>query len=134
MDNTADRKSIAPLLIFFIIVAGFCTLFKTWLNSKGINPAVLGFANILLFILSLAVLSLQKKAMKNPNPQVFIRSIMLGSFIKLIVIAVAVMLYLVIAGEKKSVYAVVASMFLYIVYTAIDVRLASKLNRKNGGS
>jgi hypothetical protein len=95
---------------------------------------VLGFGNILLFILSLAVFSIQKKALKNTNPQVFVRAIMLGTFIKLMVIAIAVAIYLVASGEGRSVYAVIASMVLYVVYTIIDVRIASKLNRKNGSS
>ena len=50
------------------------------------------------------------------------------------VIAIAVAIYLVASGEDRSVYAVIASMVLYIVYTIIDVRIASQLNRKNGSS
>ena len=72
--------------------------------------------------------------MQNPNPQASVRSIMLGSFIKLMVIAVAVVIYLVAAGEKRSIYGVFAFMALYVVYTVLDARVASKLKRKNGGS
>lgn len=134
MDKTTERKIIFPLFIFFMIVNGFCTISRTWLTEKGIDPVVLGFGNITLFILSLAVFLIQKKAMQNPNPQAFVRSVMLGTFIKLLVIAIAVTVYLVAAGENKSIYAVIGSMVLYIVYTVIDVRIASNLNRKNGGS
>lgn len=134
MDKATERKIISPLFIFFMMVAGFCTIFKTWLTEKGIDPGVLGFGNVILFILSLSVFLLQKRAMQNENPQVFVRSIMLGTFIKLMVIAITVTVYLVAAGENKSIYAVIGSMVLYIVYTVIDVRIASNLNRKNGGS
>lgn len=134
MDKKAESKQVIPLFLFFMIINGFCTLSKTWLGSKGIDPVVLGFGNLILFILSLAVFALQRKAMQNPNPQAFVRSIMLGTFIKLMVIAIAVTVYLVVAGENKSIYAVIASMVLYIVYTVIDVRIASNLNRKNGSS
>ncbi|CAN5757381.1 hypothetical protein BH10BAC2_BH10BAC2_07650 [soil metagenome] len=134
MDKTTERKTIFPLFIFFMIVNGFCTISRTWLTEKGINPVVLGFGNIILFILSLAVFLIQKKAMGNDNPQAFIRAIMLGTFIKLMVIAIAVTVYLVAAGENKSIYALIGSMVLYIVYTVIDVRIASSLNRKHGGS
>jgi len=134
MDKTKESKNIAPLFILFMIVTGFCTVAKTWLTAKNIDPIVLGFGNIILFILSLAVFSIQKKAMQNPNPQVFVRSIMLGTFIKLMVIAIAVLIYLVAAGENRSIYAVIACMVLYIIYTVIDVRIASNLNRKNGSS
>lgn len=134
MDKAEEKKIIAPLTAFFFIVTGFCSFFKTWLAAKNIDPWVLGFGNLILFILSLAVFSIQKKSLNNGNPQVFVRAIMLGTFIKLMVIAVAVVVYLVVAGEQRSIYAIIASMFLYIVYTIIDVRIASKLNRKNGGS
>jgi hypothetical protein len=134
MDKTTERKLIIPLFIVFMIINGFCTLSKTWLAVKGIDAVVLGFGNIILFILSLVVFLLQKKGMQNPNPQAFVRSIMLGTFIKLMIIAIAVTIYLVAAGENKSINAIIASMVLYIVYTIIDVRIASNLNRKNGSS
>jgi hypothetical protein len=134
MDKTKENKTIAPLFILFMIVTGFCTITKTWLTSKNIDPVVLGFGNIILFILSLAVFSIQKKAVQSPNPQVFVRSIMLGTFIKLMVIAIAIVIYLVAAGENRSVYAVIACMVLYIFYTVIDVRIAMNINRKNGSS
>ena len=134
MDKTTENKTIAPLIVFFILVTGSCSFLKSWLTSKNIDPLVLGFANVLLFILSLAVFSIQKKAMQNPNPQAFVRSVMLGTFIKLMVIAIAVVIYLVAAGENRSVYAIIASLVLYAVYTVIEVRIASKLNRKNGSS
>ena len=132
MDKAAENKLVAPLLVFFIIVTGFCTMFKTWLALKNIDPLVLGFSNVLLFILSLAIVSMQKKSLNNKNPQVFIRAIMLGTFIKLMVIAIAVTIYLVAAGEQRSIYAILAAMFLYLVYTVIEVRISSKLNRRNG--
>lgn len=125
-------KSVVPLFIVFMVVNGFCTVFKTWLGSKGIDPVVLGFANILLFLLSLLVLMLQRRALKNPNPNVFVRSVMAGTFIKLIVIAIAVTTYLLVAKENKNVYGIVGGMVLYFVYTIIEVRTATKLNRQHG--
>lgn len=134
MDKREDSKPIVPLFIFFMLVNIFCTASKSWLAARNINPLVLGFGNIILFILSLAVYLIQKKAMQNSNPQVFVRSVMLGTFIKLMVIAIAVMIYIVVAGEKRSVYAIIASMGLYVVYTVLEVRIATKQNKRNGGS
>jgi hypothetical protein len=134
MDNKIVRRAVVPLFIFFIIVNAFCTIFKTWLTHKSIDPIVLGFANFILFIISLAIFLMQRSALKNPNPNAFVRSVMAGTFIKLFGIGVAVTLYLFLAGENKSVYAIVAAMFLYIVYTVIEVNTASKMNKKNGGN
>jgi hypothetical protein len=57
---------------------------------------------------------------------------MAGTFIKLAVIAIAVVAYLKLAGQNKSVFAVVAGIGLYFIYTFIEVKSASRLNRKNG--
>lgn len=122
---------MVPLFIFFMVVNAFCTLFKTFLSEKGIDPVVLGFANLILFVLSLGIFLMQRKALQNPNPNAFVRSVMAGTAIKLFAIGIAVTLYLFVAGENKSVYAVVAAMFLYIVYTIIEVNTASKMNRNN---
>ena len=134
MDNKSLGKAVIPLFMVFMLVNGFCTLFKNWISEKGIDPVVLGFANILLFLLSLVILLMQRKALKNPNPQVFIRSVMAGTFIKLIVIAGAITGYLLMAGENKNVYGIIAGMVLYLIYTVIEVRTASKLNKQHGSN
>lgn len=132
MEKTKDRNAIVPLFIFFIIVNSFCLLFKNWLTSKGIDPLVLGAGNSILFFLSVIIYFMQKKSLQNPNPNVFVRSVMAGTFIKLVVIAGAVIIYLLSAGENKSNYAVLAAMGLYFVYTFIEVKTVSKLNKEHG--
>lgn len=132
MEQKVMGKAVVPLFIVFMAVNGFCTFFKNWLAEKGIDPVVLGFANVLLFLLSLGILLMQRRALKNPNPNVFIRSVMAGTFIKLIVIAVAVTTYLLMVGDQKNVFGIVGGMVLYLIYTVIEVRTATKLNRQHG--
>ncbi len=132
MEKTKDRNAIVPVFIFFIMVNSFCLLFKNWLTSKGIDPLVLGAGNSILFFLSVIIYFMQKKSLQNPNPNVFVRSVMAGTFIKLLVIAGAVIIYLLTAGENKSNYAVLAAMGLYFVYTFIEVKTVSKLNKEHG--
>jgi len=45
-----------------------------------------------------------------------------------------VTIYLITAGENKSVYGVVAAIGLYFVYTFIEVKSASRLNNQHGRS
>lgn len=132
MEKTKDRNAIVPLFIIFMVVNSFCLLFKNWLTSKGIDPLVLGAGNSILFFLSVIIYFMQKKSLQNPNPNVFVRSVMAGTFIKLVVIAGAVIIYLLSAGENKSNYAVLAAMGLYFVYTFIEVKTVSKLNKEHG--
>jgi len=130
-----DRKrtnGIISLFILFIIVNSFCFLFKNWLDAKNIDHLVVIGANCILFVLSATVHYMHKKAAQNKNPYAFVRSVMAGTFIKLVVIAIAVIIYLKLAEENKSVYAVAAGIGLYFIYTFVEVRSAQRLNKKNG--
>lgn len=132
MAKKADSKAIVPMFIFFITVNSFCLLFKDWLTAKGTDPVVLGIGNCILFILSVIIFFMQKKSLQNTNPNVFVRAIMGGTLLKLIVIAGTVVIYLISAGEKKSIYAVIACMGLYFVYTFIEVKTVSRINKEHG--
>lgn len=132
MEKKKDQKAIVPLFIFFMAVNSFCLLFKNWLDAKGIDHIVLGIGNCILFFLSVIIYFMQKKSLQNPNPNVFVRIVMAGTLIKLVVIACAVSIYLLIAGKNKSNYAIVASMALYFVYTFIEVKTVSRLNKEHG--
>ncbi len=134
MDKQQEQKLIMPSFVLFLVVSGFCTVFRDWLTAKEIDPIVLGFGNLLLFILTLIIFRIQKRALNNTNPNVFVRSVMAGTTIKLFVIALAIVLYVAFAGEQKSLYAIVGIMVLYIIYTVIEVKAILKLNRKDGGN
>ncbi|HRI22031.1 MAG TPA: hypothetical protein PLA68_13810 [Panacibacter sp.] len=132
MAKTTDQKALAPLFIFFMLVNAFCLFFKDWLDSKNIDHFVVGIGNCILFFLSVVIYFMQKKSLQNTNPNVFVRSIMAGTFIKLIVIAGAVVIYLLAAGENKSNYGIIAAVSLYFVYTFIEVKTAARLNKEYG--
>lgn len=126
------RNAIAPLFVFFLLVSSFCFLFKDWLDSKQIDHIVVLGANCVLFILSLFIFFMHKRSAQNKNPHAFVRSVMAGTFIKLVVLAGGVALYLFFAGENKSIYAIVVAVGLYFVYTFIEVKSAAGLNKKHG--
>ncbi len=126
------RKYFLPILLVFIFVNSFCLLSKNFLLEKGIDSTVLLGANIILFLLSVIALIMHITAVKNKNPNVFVRSVMAASFIKLMVIAIAAVTYLAIAKENRNIYGVVASLVLYVIYTIIEIRNASLINKENG--
>ena len=70
------------------------------------------------------------KAFYKPNPHAFLRSVLGATVLKLFVIAGAAFVYLLVAGEKKSIYAVLAGMVLYIVYTVVEMRGIVKMNKQ----
>ncbi|NCI49733.1 hypothetical protein GWC95_07355 [Sediminibacterium roseum] len=119
-----------PLLVFFVMANALLIVFRRKLESKNVDVDVVLIANVLLLGVALLNVYFQVKNLQNPNPQAVIRGVMAGTFIKLFILAAAVIIYLLAAGENRSVNAVFVSMALYIVYTWIDVKISLRLNPK----
>lgn len=126
----AQRNILLPLLLVFIICNGFFLSAKTLLVKWGIDGNVLIIANSLFLILSLITFFIQQKALRNSNPNVFIRSVMGGMMIKMFVCIIAVFIYWLLMKDKFSKVTVFAAMILYLIYLAVEVRLVTKLNRQ----
>ena len=129
MDKTTIQF-FKPVILLFIIVTVLVFILSGWLDAHKIDHFVLLGANCILFMLILITGFIQINASKNSNPHAFVRGITLSTFIKLMVIAASVMIYLIVSKQNKSVYAVGVAMFLYIVYTVVEVNEAMRLNRK----
>ena len=124
------RNVLLPLLLVFIICNGFFITAGSLLTRWGIDKDVLIIANSLFLLLSLITFFIQKKALGNTNPNVFIRSVMVGMMIKMFVCIIAVIIYRLVAGNNTSKISVFASMFLYLVYLSVEVAVITKLNKQ----
>ena len=123
-------KQASPFFILFISLAAIFILFAAKLDALDIDHLVIMWANGLLFIIAIITLIMHLKSVKNSNPNVFSRSIMGGMIIKLFGLGTAVVIYLVQAGKNMSVCAIFVSMFLYVLYTILEVKIALQLNKK----
>ena len=130
MDKHALRNFFRPVIIVFILINAVCICFGNWLDEKKINHAVLIYANLILFIITLIACYIHIRSLANNNPHAFVRGVTLASFIKLIAIAVSVLIYVVAAGKNRSVFAVAVAMGFYIIYSVLEVSGAMKINRK----
>ena len=130
MNKKAIRNLFRPVVIVFILINAVCLVFGNWLDARNIDHTVLIYANILLFIITLIACLIHVRSLANNNPHAFVRGVTLASFMKLILIAVSVFIYLIAAGEDRSIYAVITAMGLYIIYTIFEVGGAMKLNRE----
>ena len=124
------RKLIRPLVILFILVTTLLLALQGRLAQAGMNVTVVIYANILLFLATILNIYFQCKNINNPNPNAIIRGVMAGMFLKLFLLAGAVLIYLIAAGGGRSVNAVFVGMGLYIVYTWLEVRISLRLNPK----
>jgi hypothetical protein len=123
-------KMLLPLIIVFagtVILIFAATGF--W-QSQHIDIRVLLGADALFLAVSILVFFIQAKALTNPNPNVFIRSITIGMLIKMFSTVIAVLLYTTMAGAAFDSKAVFISLFIYLLYLAAEVMAISKVNRK----
>ena len=128
-----QNKIILPLLIVFVLTNLTLYAARAIEVKWGIDFYVLFFANDIFFLLSLVAFFMQRKALGNSNPNVFIRSVMGGMLIKMFVTITAVIVYRLIAGNSVSKVSVFAAMFLYLLYLGVEVAVITKLNRQKNG-
>jgi len=128
-----EKKLILPLIFLFITLNSFLLFGKVMLGRWGLQFEFLIIANLVFFIISVIAFLMQKKALKNTNPNVFIRSVMGGMLIKMAICIAAVAIYVVGFRDNFSGNSILAAMFLYLVYLGVEVAVATKLNRQNNG-
>jgi hypothetical protein len=128
-----QRRFILPMVMVFIFTNSLLLLFGQRLAAWGVDRYMLMGANCLFFLVSLIAFLLQRSALKNTNPNVFIRSVMGSMFIKMMLVLVVFVVYIMIVRKGINKPAVFAAMFLYLVYLAAEVAGVMKLNREKNG-
>lgn len=127
---TSRKKIFLPLISIFVVFSGAITASKNLLTKWGIDPNVLLIANALFFLISLLVFFMQRKALSNSNPNVFVRSVMGGMLLKMSVCIICVIVYRLVAGNNVSKISVFAAMFLYLLYLVAEVAVITKLAKQ----
>ena len=126
----AERSFLFPLLLIFIFCNGLFLTLKLPLARLGIDYYILIIANSLFLTIAVVTSLIQKKALQNTNPNVFIRSVMAGMMIKMFVCIIAIIFYWFIAKQDFSNATVFAAMLVYLIYLAVEVILVSKMNKQ----
>jgi RsiW-degrading membrane proteinase PrsW (M82 family) len=126
-------RALVPFLLVFFIVTLIIGIAWTPLQNAGMDNLVLLGANTLFLLMCILVYFIQKKALSNPNPNVFIRSVMSGMMIKMFSCVIAVLIYTVGSGTAFNKRSVFVSLLLYLVYLAVEVIAVSRLNKKRNG-
>jgi high-affinity K+ transport system ATPase subunit B len=127
-------KLLMPIFALFNVVNIGFLIGADKFDTLKIDHNVVIFGNALLFLLATISLGLHIKAGKKENPNVLVRSVMISTFIKMIVIAVTVLVYVKLMKEEKSTYAVLVTMFLYLIYMFMEVKIALRLNKKSAAN
>jgi|SRR4051812_22668410 hypothetical protein len=114
-------KGILPMLLLFVILNSFFFSGKNILQRWNADQGVLIIGNTLLFILSLLSFLLAARAMNNPNPHAFVRSVYVSVMLKLFVCIIAAFVYISLYKSQLNKPALFTCMGLYLVYTFVEV-------------
>jgi hypothetical protein len=130
-DNTkpASNRAILPLVLFFCITTVLLMAGKTLLEGWGVDQPLLVAGNMLLFTVSLISLLLYQRAMAHPTTMGFLRNTYSGLFLKLLVCAVAAIVYVLLHKEHVNKPGLFACVFLYFVYTLLEMRSLMQWNK-----
>ncbi len=123
-------KVILPLVITFALFTVILFFAQLFLHEQRVDVTVLITANCLFFFISLLAFRMQRNAMANSNPNVFIRSVMGAMMLKMFVCIAAVMGYVMASGKNFNKPSVYISMLIYLVYLVMEVAIVMKLNKR----
>lgn len=122
-------RVVLPLVISFVALSVIIFLGGIFFKTAGVDYIVPMAANCLFFLVSLVAFRMQRRAMANSNPNVFVRSVISGVMLKMFVCIAAVMAYVLLSGKYFNKPAVFIAMVIYLVYLGVEVAIVMKLNK-----
>ena len=130
MENKPLLRAFLPVTLIFIIVNVLLLVSRDFTTSFNIDPDVVIYSNLILFTATCISYYFYNKALRNNNVQVFLRMIYGAMFIKMMICLFAAFIYISSVGKSVSKGAIFASMFLYFLYTFVEIAILMKLSKQ----
>ena len=130
-DNTKPtfNRAILPLVLFFCITTVLLIAGKSLLVQWGVDQPLLIAGNMLLFTVSLISLLLYQRAMAHATTMGFLRNTYSSLFFKLLVCAIAAVVYVLLHKEHVNKPGLFTCIFLYFIYTLLEMRSLLQWNK-----
>ena len=115
-------KQIAPVLTLFVVVNSLL-LFANF-NYDSVGNFKLKFimgVNTILFAMAIFNF-IRFKKMNAGSPQAMVRSVMMGSLLKMVLFAGAALIYATQVKTPVGMPSLLVSMALYLLYTWLEIR------------
>ena len=126
-----DFRAFVPIVIIFIFTTLIFVLVPSldflWNMSKPVMIA----GNAILFVATFISFYLFSRSLANANVHAFLRMIYGGMFAKMLICLFAALIYIMIVKKGVSKGAIFGCMFLYFVYTFVEISIIMKLSRKD---
>lgn len=129
MINKQKRKPWWPIAMVYIISNAILLTGRRWAENYNVDINILIIGNTVLLIATLASFYLYDRSLKHNQPQAFLRYIYSGMFIKMMICLFAAFIYIA-ASKNVNKAALFGCMFLYFVYTFIEVSILLRLSKQ----
>ena len=127
-------KGFMPVLILFVILNVIFVVGRNALENWGADQETLIAGNAILFVFTLISFLVAMRGLHNPNPNVFMRTVMGSIMLKMFLIVIAAFVYISIYRKDINKPALFTCMGLYLVYTFLEVSgLMKMLKQKTHG-
>jgi hypothetical protein len=131
IDKKVAQRSFLPLLLIFMVITAFLVTQTRLLEKWNIDPNVVIVGNVILFLATTISYFMYQKSLRNNRVQVFLRMIYGGMMIKMMVCLFAVLIYIMSVGKAVNKAGIFFCMFLYAVYTVVEMSSLMKLSKLN---
>jgi hypothetical protein len=120
------NKTIVPLVIVFLISAALILVFRDTLTLHGFDWQVLSGGNLFIYVITVVSMHLLSKGLSAANTNAFLRNAYGGIMFKLFGCAAAAFIYILASGKNINRPSLFACMFLYLIYTFIELSVIMK--------
>ena len=126
MVNKNFIRVFLPVLLLFIISNGFFLTGGNLAARWDIDANIVIIGNLVLFIATGVSFFLYYKALRNNNVQAFLRMIYGGMFLKMMICMFSAFIYIAVAGKSVNKGGIITCLFLYLVYSSMEIVLLLK--------
>lgn len=129
MTNAPRYRVFLPVIVLFLVTLVPCLLLADRMHGWGIDSTVVIAGSFILLLASSISLLLYQRAMQHANTMGFLRNTYSGLFFKLLFCAIAAIVYVLVAKDKLNKPALFTCMFLYLMYTFLEMRSLMQWNK-----
>jgi len=129
-NTKSGLRLFLPIVGLFNVVLSFFVLFGKTLKNHNIDQGMLIGGNIILFAVTASSFYMYRKALFAGNTQAFLRNFYTGMMIKFFVCIAAAFIYVYNSDKQINQPALFSLMFLYLMYTFVEVSLLMKQSRQ----
>lgn len=126
-----EFRAFVPIVIIFVVTTLIFILVPSLDFLWNMSKIVMIAGNAILFVATFISFYLFSRSLGNNNVHAFLRMIYGGMFAKMIICLFAALIYIMIVKKGVSKGAIFGCMFLYFVYTFVEISIIMKLSRKD---